>query len=338
MIRSEHGGIRFGPIVSWFPETSVAVHELPELATLSPARRDHLLSLGIERIRTADGMAETDMAARVGSAALREANREASELDALLLVQGRAPRYLLASEATRLQHELGAKTAFTCGIGDLGCVSVSSALVLAEALLRGSGYRDVLVVTTSRVAARARYRPPVTVLGDGASAVLLTARDRDVVEHDGYELVDQVMRSDGRYADLFRIDYRDTPSAEWTEACTDEPLYTFRLAVQSRTELLALNQHLLERNGLRKRDIAAFLMQNLAAGSFAFWEEALDLGLHPSCGRNLAAYGHLGPVDVLVNLQDAGASVPHGAYVVVMNSSPVAAWSSWLLRRRVWRE
>ncbi|MFI9508186.1 3-oxoacyl-ACP synthase [Nocardia sp. NPDC052566] len=322
-------GVRLGPVATWFPDGNALVAELPELATLDEARRKHALALGIQRVPTADGIGAIDMAHRAATEALRQAGLDAADLDALLLVQGRAPEYLLASEATALQFRLGADKAFTAGVGELGCVSIAAAVEIGAALLRSGGrYRNVLVVAAATTPTPARYRPPMTVLGDGAAAVLLTTSGPGT-----YELVDHIVRSNGRYADLYRIDYRDVPTADWVEQCADEATYSFRLAVESRQRFTEINAEILARNNLRSTDVAAYLMQNLSAGAIEFWQQALDVTIDPACGRNLARYGHLGPIDVLVNAQDGAAARAPGEYSIVMNSGPVAAWSSWLLRR-----
>ncbi|WP_280362094.1 3-oxoacyl-ACP synthase [Nocardia wallacei] len=321
--------VRLGPVARYIPRTTQAVAQLPELATRTAAQRAHALSLGIDSVPVAGEIAAADLAYTAADTALREAGLAAADLDALLLVQGRAPDYLLASEATALQHRLGAARAFTTSIGDLGCVSVSAAVEMGAALLRGGGrYRTVLVVAAATAPTRARYRPPMTILGDGAAAVLLTA--------DGagrYELVDHIVRSNGQYADLFRIDYRDVATADWTEECADETAYSFRLAVESRNRFADLRAAMLSRNNLGHTDIAAYLMQNLGSGAIEFWQQALDVPIDPVCRRNLARYGHLGPVDVLVNAEDAAAARTVGDYLMVLNSAPVAAWSLTLLRR-----
>ncbi|MFD9903337.1 3-oxoacyl-ACP synthase [Streptomyces sp. NPDC059063] len=321
--------IVIGPVATWFPEGEIAVTALPELDKLPAARREHALGLGVDTVRDAGEASEVDMAEHAARIALSRAGLDAADLDALLLVQGRVPEYLLASEATRLQHRLGAHRAFTTAVGDLGCVSVSAAFALGSALLRGDPRcRNVLVVAAARTPTPNRYRPPMTLLGDGAGAVLLTTSGTGT-----HELVDQTVRSDGKYADLFFIDYRHIPEPDWAEECADEPTYSFRLAVESRKRFAALNAELLARNGLGQERIGTHLTQNLAAGAFAFWEEALDTEIHPVCRRNLAAYGHLGSVDVLINMTDAAATQAPGEHCLVMNSSPVAAWSTWLLRR-----
>lgn len=324
-----NGSVRLGPVATWFPATTARVATLAELDELPAHRREHALALGIETVRTAGELSEVDLAAAAATAALAEAGLEATDIDALLLVTGRAPQYLLASETTRLQHRIGATRAFTAGVGDLGCVSVSAALTLAAALLRAdAGCRTVLVVAAAKTPTHNRYRSPMTLLGDGAAALLVTASGGG-----RWEFVDQILRSDGKYADLFRIDYRDTPSAAWTEECADESTYSFRLAVESMKRFDVIIPELLERNGVRLGSVGPILMQNLSGGAFAFWEEALDATIDEVCRRNLAAYGHLGSVDMLVNLESAAATRTSGEYALLLNSSPVAAWSAGLMRR-----
>ncbi|WP_280386776.1 3-oxoacyl-ACP synthase [Nocardia wallacei] len=320
--------VRIGPVATWFPEAAARVATLAELHDLPPNRRDHALALGIDTVRTADGLTEVDLAAEAARSALAAADLDAADVDALLLVTGRAPEYLLASETTRLQHRLGATRAFTAGVGDLGCVSISAALTLAAALLRGDARcRTVLVAVAAKTPTRRRYRPPMTLLGDGAAAFLVTGSGGR------WEFVDHILRSDGRYADLFRIDYRDIPAADWTEDCADESTYSFRLAVESKKRFEAIIPELLQRNGIRIGDTGPILMQNLSSGAFAFWEEALEVPIDKGCRENLAAYGHLGSMDMLVNLESAAATRMPGEYALLLNSSPVAAWSAGLMRR-----
>ncbi|NNH69586.1 3-oxoacyl-ACP synthase [Nocardia uniformis] len=316
--------ILLGPVATWFPEHTVEVATLAELADLPANRREHALALGIDTVRTADTMTEIDLAAEAARIALDEA-----ELDALLLVTGRAPQYLLASEATRLQHRIGATRAFTAAVGDLGCVSVSAALTLAAGLVRADAHcRNVLVVTAAKTPTRNRYRAPMTLLGDGAAALLITTTGPG-----RWEFVDQIVRSEGKYADLFRIDYRDNDSDAWVEECSDESTYSFRLAVESKKRFDTIIPELLRRNELPDDAVGPVLMQNLSAGAFAFWEEALDRPVDEVCRANLADYGHLGSMDMLVNLEAAAATRATGAYALLLNSSPVAAWSAGLLRR-----
>ncbi|AOW93307.1 3-oxoacyl-ACP synthase [Rhodococcus sp. WMMA185] len=326
---STAGPVTIESAALWFPDDEVKVSGLPELADLPIAQREHALSLGIDTVRTGEGYSEVDLAHAAAVEALRKSSVDATQVDALLLVQGRVPQYLLASEATRLQRKLGASRAFTTTVGDLGCVSISAAFALAAALLRGDPQcHNVLVVAAAKSPTRSRYRTPMTLLGDGAAAVVVTTSGTGL-----YEILDQMVLSDGRYSDLFRIDYQDVRAADWVEECADEPTYSFRLAVESRKRFTEINAEILTRNGLERDAVGVFLMQNLSVGAFAFWGEALDVTIDPICRENLARFGHLGSVDIALNLERAASAQAPGEHTLIMNSSPVAAWSTALLRR-----
>ncbi|RSS79187.1 3-oxoacyl-ACP synthase, partial [Streptomyces sp. WAC02707] len=142
-----------------------------------------------------------------------------------------------------------------------------------------------------------------------------------------------VQRTNGRYWDLFGLEYRDRPTAEWREKCSDPPGYSFRLAMETRSRLAELVAELLARNGLTRADIAGYASQNLSAGGLAFVEESLDITLLPSCRDNLRALGHLGANDTFLNLSTAldRKELAEGDLAVLINVSPVAAWSVLLV-------
>jgi 3-oxoacyl-[acyl-carrier-protein] synthase-3 len=309
------------------PERGVDIADLPELAALDPAERELCLALGIERIRADDALDETALALDAARQALAEAGVAAADLGALVVVESRAPERLMVSEATRLQGLLGADAALTFSVGGLGCVSITPALLTARGLLAADpDLEHVLVVHGSKPATPARYRHPVTVSGDAGQALLL-ARAGDL------RILDCLQESDGAYWDLFHVPFRDRRVADWREECRDPTAYSFRLALETRNRLRELLRRLLERNGLRREDVRGYVSQNLSTGGFAFLEEALDMALLPACRDNLRHYGHLGPADVLLNLDTAlrRGELPDGGPAVLINASPVAAWSLLLV-------
>ena len=309
------------------PESVLAVPELPELAGLDEGERDTCLALGIESVRADDGMSAAELAEGAAREALDQAGADASELGGLIVVEPRAPEKLLSSEATRLQHLLGADRAVTFSVGGLGCVSITPALLAARGLMAAdAGMDDVLVVHGSKPAAAGRYRHPVTVNGDGGQALLLS-RSGPV------RLLDIVQETNGAHWDLFHVDYRDRPTRQWREECRDLSTYSFRLAMETRGRLSALLSGLLERNGLRPQDVRGYLSQNLSAAGFTFTEESLGIELSPVCRENLGRYGHLGPNDVFLNLYTAieREELVEGDRAVLINVSPVAAWSVLLV-------
>ncbi|QWF84859.1 3-oxoacyl-ACP synthase [Amycolatopsis sp. CA-230715] len=311
-------------VADFLPETVAAVAELPELAELPEDRRRVCLELGIDRIRADPRYDAVGLAAGAAGKVLAETGASPG---ALVVIGSRAPERLMSSEATRLQALLGLGDALTFSVGGLGCVSLTPALLVARGLLAADPALDeVLVVHGSKPPTPRRYRHPVTVSGDGGQAVLLS-RTGPV------RVLDIVQVTNGAYWDLYTVDFRDRAQADWSEECADLRRYSFTLATEGRVRLRELHRELLARNGMSTTDVACYVSQNLSAGSLRFTEEALGIRLSAACSGNLASHGHLGPNDILLNLSAAIANgeLPPGSRAVVLNASPVAAWSLLLV-------
>ncbi|MFJ4974034.1 3-oxoacyl-ACP synthase [Streptomyces coeruleorubidus] len=306
------------------PERTLPITDVRTLDETERAARD---ALGIDTVRADDQLSSVTLAERAARLALEQAGLDARDLGALVMVESRVQETFLSSEATRLQHRLGADDATTFSIGGLGCVSITPALLTARGLLAADpALEHVLVVHGSKPAAALRYRHPVTVNGDGGQALLLS-RSGPI------RVLDIAQLTNGRYWDLFHVDYRDRPTAQWREQCTEPRTYSFRLAMETRNRLSAMLGDLLRRNGIGRGDVAGFVSQNLSAGSFTFLEDSLDIELLPACRENLRQYGHLGPNDVFLNLRTAldRKELAPGDLAVLINVSPVAAWSLLLV-------
>jgi 3-oxoacyl-[acyl-carrier-protein] synthase-3 len=309
------------------PGASVRVSDLPELAQLDEPARHVFESLGIDTVQVDEGSDAADLAAAAGKEALASAGIAPSDVDALVVVQARVPPLLMTSEATRVQADLGASRAMTFSVADLGCVSISSAFVVASALLESHPEWDsVLIAHGSKPPSPRRFRYPVTVNGDGGVAAVMT---RDATPR----ILDVGLETNGEYWDLYRVDFKDRPYREWVEECKSLKTYSFKLAIESRNRFAALNEAVLARNGKTLAHVDCFMMQNLSAGAFRFYEEFFGIELAKACKANLARYGHLGSMDVPLNLHTAmeTGEVAPGDLVLVMNNSPVAAWSTMLV-------
>lgn len=313
---------------SWYlPADVVAVTELPELTTLTDAERDTCLALGIDHVPVAPDLDAVDLGTHAAHRALADAGLSPAALDALIVVESRAPQAFVASEPTRLQALLGADRALSFSVGGLGCTSIAPGLLAARGLLCADhDMSNVLVVHGSKPATPHRYRHPVTVNGDCGQA-LVVSREGPI------HILDILVETNGKYWDLFRIDYRDCPSAQWREECTNIPRYSFELAVETRNRLRQLHRKIFDRNGLQPDEVSHYFSQNLSVGAFRFYEEALGVKIADVCFDNLRRYGHLGPNDVLLNLYTAISSgqPPDFSRAIVLNVSPAASWSAMLV-------
>ncbi|MFI6640491.1 3-oxoacyl-[acyl-carrier-protein] synthase III C-terminal domain-containing protein [Streptomyces sp. NPDC050504] len=311
----------------WLPPETLAVPRLPELETHPATHRQAVAAFGIETVRDAAGRSATDLAVESVKRLVARDDVDASGIGALLVVGSRAPEYLMSSESTRITREAGLDVGLSFSVSDLGCVSISAALLTASALLSATpDWSSVLIAHGCVPPGPSRLRYPVTVNGDAGLALLVRREER-------MRVLDVAVETDGSFWDLFRVDYRDVPSQQWHEECTDLQRYSFELALQSRTRLRKLNELVLARQGRTFADVDHVVMQNLSVGAFRFYEETFDVEIARACYDNLRAFGHLGSIDIVANLASGVRSgeFAEGDLVLVMNNSPAAAWSSMLV-------
>lgn len=312
--------IGIGAIHTVLPDTLVEVGSLPEIELLGHDEAKFATDSGIRTVGVFDGADNGGLAAR----ACRELlDRGGDDPDVLMMVGPRSPDVLLGSDVCRVQAEVKLPSAFAFTVDGLGCTGSSAAWALArDLLLADPAKRSVLITHSSLPTGADRIRYPVTVIGDGAYAMTVVRGGRPVLK--GHR-----METDGAFHDLFKIEYKQAPWYEWREECASPDRYLFELAMNSRLRLGRMVDEVLAEAGLEKGQVAATLMQNVTASAYSFYSTLLGLDIHPVCGTHLAAHGHLGAMDVALNLQRLidGGEVAEGDHVLVLNNSPVAAWA-----------
>lgn len=325
MTRRDGSGseIGVGAIHCLVPDGRTKVTELPEMGLLGHEEAEFARNSGVETVGVFDGRATAGLAAE----AVRGLGpADTGRPDLLILVSPRSPDVLLGSDVGQVQAEAGLTGTFAFTVDGLGCTGSSAAWALARDLIVADPGRDSVVIAhASRPTGADRVRYPVTVIGDGAYAMTMVRGGRPVLRA-------HRMESDGTFHDLFRVDYKSAPWYEWREECQSADRYRFDLAMHSRERLGRLVDEVLADAGIGKQDVAATLMQNVTAGAFDFYETLLGLPIHPVCRRHLEEFGHLGAMDVVLNLQlllDEG-GLRRGDHVLVLNNSPVAAWAATL--------
>jgi len=310
-----------GLIRTVLPERFVEVAALPEVDLLGPAEAEFARRCGICTVGVLDGATNGGVAARACRDLLDAAG--GPEPDVLIMIGPRAPDVLLGSDVCGVQADLGLATTFSFTVDGLGCAGSSAAWALArDLLLAQPDRRCVLITHASLPTGVDRVRYPVTVIGDGGCAMTMVRGGRPALRA-------HRMATDGAFHDLFRVDYRRAPWYEWREECASPDRYRFELALHSRTRLGAMVDAVLAEVGLGRADVRAALMQNVTASAFDFYRSLLGIEIHPVCAANLARYGHLGAMDVVLNLDALlrGGQLAEGDHVLVLNNSPVAAWA-----------
>jgi 3-oxoacyl-[acyl-carrier-protein] synthase III len=319
------GRIGVGAIRCILPPESVAVPALPEFPLLGTLEAEFAESCGIRTVGVfADSTTTVDLAAR----ACRELLADAPAIpdaapDLLVLVGPRAPDVLLGSDACHIQAQAALPATFSFTIDGLGCTGSSAAWALArDLLLAQPERRSVLITHASRPTGADRVRYPVTVIGDGGYAMTMVRGGRPA-------LLAHRMETDGSFHDLFQVNYKQAPWYEWREECQSPDRYRFELSMHSRLRVARLMERVLADAGIGRDDVRAAVMQNVTASAYEFYESFLGVPIHPVCRAHLERYGHLGAMDVVLNLDRliSGGDLARGDHVLVMNNSPVAAWA-----------
>jgi 3-oxoacyl-[acyl-carrier-protein] synthase-3 len=315
--------IGIGEICCVLSDQLVEVSDLPEFDSLGAAESEFALGSGVRTVGVFPDAPTAEFAVRACQELLKESD---AVPDVLIMVGPRSPDVLLGSDVGLIQAECELTSVFAFTVDGLGCTGSSAAWALArDLLLADLGKQSVLITYASRPTGVDRVRYPVTVIGDGACAMTVVRGGRPA-------LLAHRMETDGTFHDLFRVDYKQAPWYEWREECQSPDRYRFELAMHSRLRLGRMVEEVLADAGVGKADIAATLMQNVTVSAYEFYQSLLGVPIHPVCAGQLTRYGHLGAMDVVLNLDrllSSGELAP-GGLVLVLNNSPVAAWAASL--------
>jgi 3-oxoacyl-[acyl-carrier-protein] synthase-3 len=308
--------IGIGAIHCLVPEDRVRVTDLPEFAGLEDVEPG---SADISGVRTVGVYPDTN-ACELAVRACRELlAAHPDEPDLMIQIASRPSEVLIGSDACRIQAGAGLTSTFPFTVSGLGCAAASVAWALArDLLLADPGRHSVLLTYGSRPAGDSRVRHPAVIVGDGAFAMTMVHGGRPTLKA-------HRMEADGSFNDLYRTDYKRVPGQERSAERALGARY-FELATQSRIRLGKLMDEVLADTGLTKDDIAATLMPNITASAYQFYERALGLPIHPICGEHLAELGHLGPMNVVLNLDHllAEGNLSSGDHILVLSNARVA--------------
>lgn len=274
---------------SLFEEESTILK--PEIAT----------RLGIDEVPICDGESASIMALAACQEALRRAALDVAQLDVIVDYSILPQEYLVPAwnMSNKLQHELGAKKAFTVGFSGGGATNFLVALSSAAALLKKNEHLTsaLLVAADVTIPGNRVLNPadPISVLGDAASAVVLTKRAA------GSVVIDTELHSDGSYHDVCYI-----PGGALAHP-DDAALYRLELdkhrfdGTPRAKRLAVMVDALLKRNEVKREDIVFGLYPNISAEDQNEFATVVGLGPDQINSSNGKSYGHLQGTDFVVN-------------------------------------
>jgi 3-oxoacyl-[acyl-carrier-protein] synthase-3 len=174
------------------PSKIVTNHDLEKMVETS----DEWITVrtGIKERRVLEeGKGNADMAFRAARRALKDAQMEPTELDAIIMGTV-TPDYPFPSSACVLEDMLGARNVFSFDVG-AACSGFLNALSVADSFIRTGQINNALVVGSDALSRLLNWQDRGTCIlfGDGAGAVVLGA------SQNGSGILSTRLRTDGSY-------------------------------------------------------------------------------------------------------------------------------------------
>jgi 3-oxoacyl-[acyl-carrier-protein] synthase-3 len=177
---------------SELPSKVVTNHDLEKMVETS----DEWITVrtGIKERRVLEeGKGNADMAFRAARRALKDAQMQAPDLDAIIMGTV-TPDYPFPSSACVLEDMLGARNVFSFDVG-AACSGFLNALSVADSFIRTGQINNALVVGSDALSRLLNWQDRGTCIlfGDGAGAVVLGAAQN------GSGILSTRLRTDGSY-------------------------------------------------------------------------------------------------------------------------------------------
>jgi len=198
---------------------------------------------GIVERRWAVAESVADLAVRAAEDAIGRANADRSHIKLVLVSSGSSERRFPGPAA---------ETAHRLGLGDtpaidLPLASAGSLVALSLAARLAESTGDILVIGAEKMSSVIDREPldrnTAILFGDGAGAALVT-RDSGPLR-----IIDSVLHTDGSFAQTLRLEFGESISMDGRT-----------VILQAARKMPAAIQEVLERNGRKAEEVAAFLL------------------------------------------------------------------------------
>jgi 3-oxoacyl-[acyl-carrier-protein] synthase-3 len=243
-----------------------------------------------ERHIVEKGMATSDLAVEAAKAALAQRGLAPNDLDALIVATV-TPDMLFPSTACLVQHKLGAKGVWGFDLS-AACSAFVYALQTGAQFIATGAHKKVLVIGADVMSSIIDYtdRATCVIFGDGAGAVILEPADDDALG-----IIDFIHEVDGSGGCALYMPGGGSLHPSTHETVDKKMHYVhqdgqavFKFAIRKQIELC---EKILERNGLKARDVDVFIPHQ--ANRRIITATADRLGLRPeSVIINIDRYGN----------------------------------------------
>ena len=257
--------------------------------------------IDMDQVHVFEGKWRSQLALEAAKECLSKAGLNTNEIDVVVDFSVLPQDYVVPSwcMSNMIQHELGAEKAFNLGFGGGGTTNFLTALKFVMSLIRTGKANTALLISTDVAIPRNRVinqDAPLTVLGDGASALIVT-KDTGVCEILNIELW-----SDGSQHDVLCVPGGGLAHPDRLD------LYRLRIDADGYSEesslrnLKRLTERTAEKAGIDLRNVTIFSNPNISAKDRGKFAEVFGLPGDDSFGDNRRRYGHIQGTDFVINL------------------------------------
>jgi 3-oxoacyl-[acyl-carrier-protein] synthase III len=259
-------------------------------------------ALGFESVSSFKGTGKTDLAVIAARKCLQKSGYAASDIGAIIDFSVMPEEFVVPSWSisNKIQQELGAVNAANMGFGGNGTTNLLVALNYASALILTHEIKTAMLVAVDTAISGNRViggKAPLTVLGDGASAIL-------VAENAGAcEIVDIELSSNG---DLHDVSFIPGGGLAFP---IREDLYKFKIDQDKFNASKAWNgvknkaDILLHRQGVSYHEIAHVVFPSISEADTLLGCKTFNCGNADYFKNNGRFFGHIQATDLSLHLE-----------------------------------
>jgi 3-oxoacyl-[acyl-carrier-protein] synthase-3 len=277
------------------------------------------------------GESTTELGTRAARAAMEMADVSPEKIDAIVVATVTAD-HLFPSAACMIQKELGANNAAAYDLS-AGCSGFIYGLETANNSICTGQVKTALVIGAERLSSVVNWKDRSTcvLLGDGAGAVVLSARD----EKGG--ILSTHTKSDGRFWDLLCSQNGNDYLPETLKGTALRP-YTLtmegnRLFKQAVSAMASITEQALEQNGLTRDDIRLVVPHQANLRILHAVADKLKMPVEKFF-TNLQKYGNTSSASIPIALDEAHRSgrFSNGDHLLLVSFGAGLTWGAAVLR------
>lgn len=288
-------------VASVFPPGKILVEDVVQREKIANASKISA-AIGIEQVHVFEGEWRSDLAFSAAEECMSRSGLKPEDIDMIIDFSVLPQDYVVPSwcMSNKIQHQLGARNAFNLGFGGGGPTNLLVAMRFASSLIKAEKNLTTALLIAADVAIPGNRiinaDDPLTVLGDGASALIVT-EGTGICEIIGTDLLSEGRRHDvlnvpgGGMAYPDRLDlYRLEVSPEKYQP--EEALLKLKRSSERVRQLF----------GADLDEIAHFISPNISQKDQFRFADSFGLTTRDPYQENRKRYGHVQATDLVINL------------------------------------